>query len=448
LVVAFAIPGVAQTVDDVATIQSQIRDLSAVVEELRSQLSESRRESQELRKEVEALRNQVATKSAAHENIPALVEQQQLIEAKVDEQYQTKVASGSRYRVRLSGMALFNAASTRGTVDHIDSPMLAKPQPAGESGGSFGATLRQSIMSLEVFGPDYKGARTSGELQFDFYGGFPATPEGLTASFVRMRTAKFALDWKNTSIVAGQEAPFFSPLSPSSLATVGYPSFSSSGNLWTWTPQVAITRRIEFERGKLLLTGGILDPLTGEVPPSEYNRVPTAGERSRIPAIAFRLGGEMPLKGAAATAGVGSYYSRQNWGSDRIVDAWAVTTDWHLPVTRWFVLSGEAYRGRSIAGLGGGPNASVTDFRPLDSAGGWVQLKFKPVARVELNSAFGLDHGFRPAPIRSNTTRMFNVIYQPRSSLLFSLEYRRMRTVISSEPLTADHINLAAGVVF
>jgi hypothetical protein len=44
---------------------------------------------------------------------------------------------------------------------------------------------------------------------------------------------------------------------------------------------------------------------------------------------------------------------------------------------------------------------------------------------------------------------MFNTIYRPRSDLLFSLEYRHLRTVeISAGPQHAGQINLVMGVLF
>src|SRR5215472_2210384 len=51
-----------------------------------------------------------------------LQEDQQLLAAKVDEQYQTKVESGSKYRLRLSGMLLANFFSNKGNVEHIETP--------------------------------------------------------------------------------------------------------------------------------------------------------------------------------------------------------------------------------------------------------------------------------------------------------------------------------------
>jgi len=472
-------------------LRSQIQELRAALAELRGELAGAHRESQELQKDIATLREQVAEVRTTHAPSPALpapaasagalelaakvsdrvadvTEDQHVIDAKLTEQDQTKVASGSRYHVRLSGLALLNATSTRGAVDQMDVPKSAQPREPGGSNGSFGATVRQSLVSLEVFGPEWKGARTSGELQFDFFGGFPAAPDGLSAGLLRLRTAKIGLDWKNTSIVAGQEAPFFAPLSPTSLASTAYPVFSSAGNLWTWTPQLTVEHRFDLtDRSQVVIEGGILDPLTGELPGSEYNRLPTAGEQSRTPAYAMRLGWKRTAYDGSASIGTGAYYSRQDWRFGRQVDAWAATADWDVPLGLRFHFSGELYRGRAIGGLGAGANASVlftgsadlaqSTVLPLDSAGGWLQLKFKPAGKIEFNSAFGEDHAFlsgaRQFPVglsglvRRNAGGMLNVIFQPRSNLLFSVEYRRLRTVRLS-PVTADHVSLAAGILF
>src|SRR5690242_9179522 len=470
---------VEQSGSSIETLLNEVREMRAALDAVRGELAEnrdalegSRREALELRKEIETIRQQLAearppapapspAPAAAAPAAPAdrAAEDRQVIEAKLADLEQTKVASGSRYRVRLSGLALFNAANTRGAVDQIDLPLVAEPKSAANS-GSFNGTLRQSVFSLEVFGPEWKGAKTSGELTVDFFGGFPFTPEGATAGLLRLRTAKASFDWKNTSVVAGQDAPFFSPRSPTSLAATAYPALSYAGNLWTWTPEIHVEHRWSVsDRSKLSLAGGVLDPLSGEFPASEYQRMPTAGERSRMPAYAARLGWQRTASDSAAGLGAGTYYSRQKWDSGERVDSWAATADWNLPLWPWFWLSGELYRGRAMAGLGGGANGSVAfagtaNVIPIDSAGGWTQLKFKPLAHLEWNAAIGQDHGFfsraraGEIPVRRNASGMVNVIYQPRSSLVFSLEYRRLRTVRAGGPATADHINLGAGILF
>ena len=118
---------------------------------------------------------------------------------KIVEQSQTKVESGSKYRVRLSGLVLLNTAVTRGSVDNLDIPQIAVPPEAPGVAGSFSGSLRQSQIGIETFGPDIAGARTSANVKFDFAGGFPNAPNGAAFGVVRLRTGTVRLDWTNTS---------------------------------------------------------------------------------------------------------------------------------------------------------------------------------------------------------------------------------------------------------
>src|SRR5262249_31089445 len=162
-----------------------------------------------------------------------------LLNAKVEEQYQTKVESASKYRVRVSGIVLLSLFKNRGQVDAPDFPALARKSDPTDIHSSFGGSLRQSMLGFEIFGPTVKGARISGDTQFDFAGGTAneySTPVGL----LRLRTGVVRMAWPKTTIVAGQDAPFFSPLSPTSVASLALPALSHSGNLWTWQPQVRV----------------------------------------------------------------------------------------------------------------------------------------------------------------------------------------------------------------
>src|SRR5258707_9050293 len=71
-----------------------------------------------------------------------------LLNARVEEQRQTKVESGSKFRLKLSGIALFNAFDNTGNVDNLDLPAIAVPKRAGFPEGGLGASLRQSIIGL------------------------------------------------------------------------------------------------------------------------------------------------------------------------------------------------------------------------------------------------------------------------------------------------------------
>jgi outer membrane murein-binding lipoprotein Lpp len=474
-------------------LQSEVQELKGMVQQLKQETTASRAEITRLRQELESDRIGAYAKSAAPAGaeqssspggdtaqvdvrVGHLEEEQQLLSGKVDEQYQTKVESASKYRVRLSGVVLFNLFSNQGSVDNIDVPTLAV-QPSGlASSGSFGGTLRQSIFGFEVFGPQLMGARTSGNVNFDVGGGFPYLTNGVNSGLVRLRTATIRLDWKNTDVVVGQDQLFFAPNSPTSFASLIVPALSYSGNLWAWTPQMRVEHRIPVsDQSTFTVQGGILDNLTGEPPAHDdytWYRKPQAGERARQPAYAARVAYSHPVFGHTFTIGTAGYYSRQNYGYGREVNGYAAMADWNLPLDRWFTLSGSFYRGQAIGGLGGGiwrsviyngpiidPNTAVL---PLNTVGGWAQLKYHPTAKLEFNLAFGQDNPFASDvrafadsqsygdPTLTRNQGVFgNVIYRPRSDLLFSLEYRHLKTFsIYDDNATAGQVNLGMGILF
>src|SRR5262249_40396142 len=145
--------------------------------------------------------------------------------------------------------------------------------------GGFGGTARQSLLGLEALGPEIKGGRVSGELQFDFAGGFPNISNGVVLGVPRLRTGVLRWAFPKTTFVAGQDVLFFSPLSPTSLASIAVPAFGYSGNLWAWIPQMRVEHRFSLpNESSILLQGGVLDPLTGDRPVSTVLRTLQAGE--------------------------------------------------------------------------------------------------------------------------------------------------------------------------
>ncbi len=471
--------------DSIRELQSQISELRESVRELRAEAAQYRAETIKLRSEVEAARapgqpaphvppTQAQTSGAnAQQRLSTLQEDVQLLNGKITEQAQTKVESASKYPVRLFGIALFNLFDNRGTVDNIDVPTFATPRGPLDSAGSFGGTLSQSTLGLQVFGPHFAGARTTGDIQFDFSGGFPRVPNGTTLGIARLRTATLAMDWARTSIIGGQDTLFFAPLAPSSYASLAVPALAYAGNLWAWTPQLRIERRMAIsDVSNVAFKAGILDSLTGELPVLQYTRLPTAGEASGQPAYAAHISWNRKSSARNLTGGIGGYYGRQNWGFGRNVDSWAVIADWDLPLGQWFALSGEFYRGRGIGGLGAATGRSIvfsgalqdptSSVVGLNAAGAWTQLKFMPLSKVEFNAAFGEDNPFsrdifhfaqnfsytNPLVLR-NQQGFVNAIVHPRSDLVLSLEYRRLRTYdVTRELETANQINLSMGVLF
>jgi hypothetical protein len=476
-------------------LQAQVQDLHTQVNDLKAEQQSAKAESAALRKELEIAKSQlvaitvpasgssptqaVPTPSgsiaATEERVSRLEENQQLADSKIAEQSQTKVESGSKYRLRLTGIVLLNMFENRGTVENSDFPLLAESQQSQflSSGGSFGGSLRQSQIGIQAFGPTVAGAQTSANVQFDFSGGFPEVPNGASFGIMRLRTGTVRFDWPKTSVVAGQDTLFFVPNNPTSLATLAVPALAYSGTLWNWAPQVRVEHKITVsDSGSFLIQGGILDSLTGDTPPSAYFRVPTWGENSGQPAYAARLSWTQDIHGQNLTLGAGGYYGRQAWGFGRHVDGWAGTVDASLPLGRKFELTTAFFRGRAIGGLGGGIGQSVlwrgsladpaTQVYGLNSIGGWSQLKFKATSKLQFNGAFGLDNPFArqlrddggnptyyPVPLSKNESGFVNFIYQPRSDIVFSMEYRRIKTyTLDSNANVANVASFSVGYIF
>ena len=268
-----AIDGVAQ---DAPNSAQELARVSRELQETRSELADSNRRIEELRKSLEELRDQVQgsptpgseTPATAAPTVAAADQDVGFLAAKVTELHQDKVESASKYPVKLSGLILFNSYLNNGALDAQDLPSLAFPKTPGEANGSVGATMNQTLLGLDATGPKIFGARTSANISVDFAGGNPTTAYGITAGLVRLRTANVRLEWENTTLNIGQDGLFFSPLSPTSYATLREPALAWAGNLWVWTPQIEIERRFTLDASSsLVLQGGLLDPLTEEAPP-------------------------------------------------------------------------------------------------------------------------------------------------------------------------------------
>src|SRR5258708_13315641 len=273
---------------------------------------------------------------------------------------QAKVESGSKYRLRLSGILLFNLFGNQGYIDNNDFTEIEKQKRFLFNDHSFGGSVRQSQITLQAFGPDLAGAHTSADLQFDFAGGFPSVPNGAAFGIMRLRTGIVRFDWANTSVVAGQDTLFFAPLAPTSIATLATPPLSYSGNLWSWTPQLRIEHSVALsDSARLKFQGGILDPWSGDFPDSQYSRTPSWGENSGVPAIAGRAAWTQKIGSQDFIFCAGGYFSRQDWGFQRPVHSWLSSFRLKLPLGSRLELSGQFYRGSALGRLCGGIGQSV-----------------------------------------------------------------------------------------
>lgn len=495
----FGVPRcIAQTSDE-PSISQQVDNLKQAIGKTQGELEESQRQLDVLRRQLAALEQRMQSPASnpssandpntssssvqVQQNLAQAVsdiqEQQSLQEAQITTHEQTKVESESKYPVKVTGLILFNSFINTGAVDIPSTPTIAIP-----GSGSTGASIRQTVLGLDAAGPHLFGARSSADLRIDFEGTTPANSVAVysgpyaSAGLLRLRTAHAALTWDSTMAYFSLDRPIISPDAPTSLTAVAQLALAWSGNLWTWNPQFGITHDVSLgQKRTFRLQAALID--TGSAPQTPVAASatvgiisPTASEQSRWPGIEASLA----LYGsgdheAGNHIGVGGYFSKHDLASHNF-DAWAATFNTRFHLDKGFQISGSAYRGAALGGLGGGGYKDYVAweigttgnyfFKALDDVGGWAQLKkvFNP--RWEANAAYGVDNVFSnelrqsmtpgAGPYQSlarNSTYTGNFIFSPSAYLLFSVEYRHINSApIVGASASSNIIGMGAGYKF
>jgi len=479
------VPGQAAATE---TTEQKIDRLTAAVAQAQTQMDSYQKELLELRQQIIALRQQMAAENAAtptatppatanagsaeaasgsSATLEEIRERQEIEQAQIATHDLSKVETRSKYPLTVSGLILFNGfVNTRG-VDIPSSPAYGIQGP-----GSTGLSLRQTVLGLDARGPHLLGATSHADLRVDFFA--DAAGSNYAASgLLRLRTAHAALNWRNTEAFVELDRSILEPNEPTSLVAVAQPELAWAGNLWTWNPQVGVSRHFDLnDASRIKVQAALIDTFDPQPPGSTSAASPvTQAERSRWPGTEARIAFQHGENGIGPELGVGGYFSphRTSYGND--FDSWAGTVDLRLPLTRHFKFTANAYRGQGLAGLGAGgyinyylyyEGANVT-VRSLDDVGGWAQLKARLGQRAEMNAGYGTDNPFAKeidsaalpsdgssyAGLARNRSFFSNAIFSPSAYLIFSLEYRRLWTNYNSGPTNfSDVIGIGAGYKF
>lgn len=466
-----ALPGGA----DMTDMERHMDEMSAKIDSMRQQLIESQKEMEAMRAELDDLRGQLAgkgqsdaenTAAALRASVEQLDEKSDVLESEIKQHDQIKVESESKYPVRISGAVLFTSVLNSGATDNIDDPIMAEQAQAGAAKGSLSATPRQTILGLDGTGPHFWSASSSAALSVDFFGGIPYADFTTAAGLLRLRTAHATLAWTDRALNFAFDSPILTPREPTSWVTVGEPALAWSGNLWVWSPQLEFSQELP---ARLRAEIALIDPAAPNASGSTGSRAPDPAESSRQPGYEAHVGDTFVLGNRTFDVGAGGYYSRQHYQNSQHLDAWAGTVDWKLNLASSLEVSGAFYRGRGIGGLGGGtfkdyvPYDDYTDVKGLDDEGGWGQFKWRFSQVLEANVAGGEDSAFG-SEIRDsdllgsqnvylNLSRNFtaygNFVFRPRTYVLFSAEYRQIRSWPIVGAANENHIfGLATGYLF
>ena len=379
--------------------------------------------------------------------------------------------SQSKFPVTVYGTVLLNAVYNTALTNIEDIPLIAGKQGSDPfpNDKNYAMTARQSRLGFRYQGPEVMGAKISGQVEVDFFGGKAALGNGVNMDLLRLRLALGRLDWKDFSLVAGQDWSVFAPLNPTSLASYAIPAMSASGNPWIRSPQLrAEWRHALSDSSKFQWQIGATDPNVGDYGTAFLtSRSPLIGERGRMPALDSRLGFTSTVDGHDFAFGVSGHYGRgKNVGTigprnvTRTVDSWGAALDWSLPFSKYFAITGEAYEGRALgifsvaSGEGVGAVGTRGEHGVL-SRGGWAQAQLNFNPKWQMNAAYGIDQPKTtelPVGNRNrNQTFMTNLMYKFSPNVTFAWEYRRFLTDFRNQLFAderGDHINFAVAYAF
>lgn len=458
-------------------LNRHLEELTSKLDNMRQQLIDSQNEMDELRNELRSLRRQLTEKDQAETatkdaealrtSVEQIQEENQVLQAEVKQHDQTKVETSSKFPVRINGALLVTSIVNSGTADNANLPILALSPPAYSPHGSLSESASQTMLGFDASGPHLWGARSFADVSVDFWGGASSANYASGAGTLRLRTAHARLDWPNRSLGVALDRPLLSPWQPTSWVTLAEPALAWSGNLWTWSPQLAFRQNAIFNHFDIDV--GLIDPPAPDLYTRGQSNVPSASERSRQPGYDSHIGFSSSMKGRPLHVGAGGYYSRQSYAYNHHVDAWAASADWNVALHRAVQFSGELYRGTAIGGLGGGAfkdyvsSAAEQYIKGLNAAGGWAQAKFTFTPTLEANISAGLDNAYASdlrdsdqaqdasyyAGLTRNATVIGNVVYRPKTYLLLSTEFRQIDTRWITGQSNEDRVfGVATGYIF
>jgi hypothetical protein len=355
------------------------------------------------------------------------------------------------------GRVLMNAFHTTDNVNNSDVPQFVIPAgPTTPDASTSSATVRQSRVTVFALVPEFAGGAIQGELDVDFFGGQQPSSGGRTFPLLRIRRAMAELTWNRVALLVGQESPPIAAVSPSSLASIGFPDFAGAGNLWLWIPQIRLSADLAPSTADLRIGAEIaaLAPTSGE-PQGAFGTQPDIAERSGRPFLQGRVRVRWGQGDRLGELSAGGHYGWILDASGERVPSKALAVSVWTPVGSHLELRAEGFTGQALAGLGGGGIGQnmIRDGVPVRAIGGWAQLNLLPSQEWEIGGGAGIDDPDdddlgEPSRLR-NVAVEGHVTWRRRPAVV-GIEVRHLRTRYRApvDDLSATHVNLGMGFEF
>ena len=258
---------------------------------------------------------------------------------------------------------------------------------------SFSVSARATRLGFLIDGPEIRGGRSGGRIEFDFHG-FALT-ENRTGVLLRHAYGEFYRDgWR---ILGGQTWDLISPLWPNVL---NYTVAWAAGNIGYRRAQVRVERTFEADDGsKWLLQSSINQTIV-----SDFVGAPDIqGEDAGWPTIMGRIGYVGPDvygTGKPVQFGVSGHIAQHGTDfrnppveDDRRFLSWSFNVDVRYPFSERCGFQGEFFMGQALGTFLGGINQGIdpVEREAIRAMGGWVEfwLYWTPILHTHVG--FGID---------------------------------------------------------
>ncbi|MHC4877947.1 MAG: hypothetical protein ACYTGL_15930 [Planctomycetota bacterium] len=280
----------------------------------------------------------------------------------------------------------------------------------GES--AFSVNARSSRFGTRVTGPEVFGGKTTGRVEFDFFGS--AQTENRAGILLRHAFGEFV--GENWRAVGGQTSDVISPLIPNmqnftpgwGAGNIGYRRAQSR---FEWWQDFADAGRFSLQGSinQTIVTDFATDPLTGGEDagwPTLMGRIAfrpewSAHQCDSSPAgCRPRPGYLAPGTGLRPELGISGHIGREQVDfttppleDDRQFTSWSLNVDLYLPLTEDFGVQGEFFWGNVLGTFQGGIIQGIDPVlrRGIRSTGGWGEVWYQVTDRVHTHAGFGID---------------------------------------------------------
>jgi hypothetical protein len=265
-------------------------------------------------------------------------------------------------------------------------------EATNKNDNEFNLTANQTRLGLKINGPAESKIKSSGLVEFDFYGGSVYTDENKAK--IQMRHAYMNFEWPayHFSILAGQTSDTMSPLVPD---TLNYTVLWDGGNIGYRRPQIRLTKGFGPKSDVSLKLEGAVARTIGRTSPTGSE----TGEDAGFPILQGRVSVTFPgFARKPATVGFSGHWGREEYdtaadGTHQDFDSWSVNLDVSTPVNDKLMVKGELFNGVNLnTYLGGiGQGVNITTLKEIAAKGGWVAATLGPWGQSRFNVGYGLD---------------------------------------------------------